>query len=83
MMVTVKITDAKLREIITAEFSRVPCVGESIMLDHCDGEGCPYLVEYVSWSVYRNNANPVDAMISISLDDEDGEFSRWFTSDSD
>lgn len=65
-MPVVKITDAKLRDIITIECSRVPCVGEKIMLDHCDGDGSPYTVEYVSWTIYRNNSKPVDAMISKS-----------------
>ncbi|MCU7848948.1 MAG: hypothetical protein KZQ89_13295 [Candidatus Thiodiazotropha sp. (ex Lucinoma kastoroae)] len=82
-MPVVKVTDANLRDIITIECSWVPCVGEKIMLDHCDGGGTPYTVEYVSRTIYRNNTKPVDAMISIDFEDEDGEFSRWFNSDED
>lgn len=51
-MPVVKVTDANLRDIITIECSRVPCVGEKIMLDHCDGGGVPYTVEYVSRTIY-------------------------------
>lgn len=61
-------TDAHSKDYrITIECSRVPCVGEKIMLDYLDGGAAPYTVEYVSWTVYRNNSKPVDAMISIDL----------------
>ncbi len=64
-MALVTITDKNLREIITADFNRVPCVGESIMLYWRDGSGAPYEVQYVSWTVHQANSKPVEAMISI------------------
>ena len=78
-MPRVKITDSNLREIMTSEFSRVPCVGEVINLDEdYQGREDSHKVEYVSWSVYRNNNSPVEAMISLDIEDKDGELAAFF-----
>jgi hypothetical protein len=82
-MPKVLITDKNFSPLIVSDFSRVPCVGEHIQIDWCDGNGGPQLVEYVSWTVYRNNIKPVEAIVSIGLDDRDGRFAKYFNVDHD
>jgi len=86
-MLTVKIADSKLREITTVEMSRVPCVGEKILIVDCEGNGAPHTVEYVDWTLYRNNSKPIEAMISVELDlgtdEEYKAFIEWFNSGED
>ncbi len=86
-MPIVQITDSKLRDITTLEMSRVPCVGEKVLIDDGEGNGAPHTVEYVQWTLYRNNSKPIEAMISIELDlgtdEEHKAFIEWFNSSED
>jgi len=80
-MAIVKIENESGVEILTAEFSRVPCIGEHISFDYHDGAGGGHTetVKFVTWTIHKGTL-AVDALVTIQDDGNDAEFARYIQS---
>lgn len=77
-MPKVIIQDKDLQPLFEADFSRVPCVGEKLSLADSDGNGNTYTVKWVNWEFMVDNSKPVEAKVSLDLDNSDHWFEDWY-----